>query len=182
MTAAPDNTATPELDPTRVRFLSPDTCHIHLGTHDALHVTVENDRIYGGVYAAYAFPVAYPEGYISLIHVGDEEEMEIGVIRDLAEFPEAAARLVHEALARRYFVHTIMRIRHMGWKYGFVAMDVETDKGSASFLMPWRHDRATDYGRHGKILIDVDNNRYLVPDLRKLAARELSEFQRYIYW
>jgi hypothetical protein len=165
-----------------MRFLSPETCHIHLGTHDAFHVTVENDRIYGGVYAAHAFPVAYPEGYISLVHVGGEEEVEIGIIRDLAEFPEPAVRLVREALARRYFVHAIMRIRHIGWEYGFVSMDVETDKGPTSFLMPWRHDRATDYGRHGKILIDVDNNRYLIPDLQKLSPRELREFQRYIYW
>jgi hypothetical protein len=171
-----------ETDPTRVRFLTPDLCHIHLGTHEALHVTVKNERIYGGVYAAYAFPVAYPDGYISLIHVGGEDEIEIGVIRDLTEFPEPAAQLVRQALARRYFVHTITRIRRIGWKYGFVSMDVETDKGPASFLMPWSHDRATDYGRHGRILIDVENNRYLVPDLDRLSPRERREFQRYIYW
>jgi hypothetical protein len=171
-----------EPEPTQVRFLTPDVCNIHLGTHEALHVTVKGERIYGGVYAAYAFPVARPDAYISLIHVGGEDEIEIGIIRDLAEFPEAAARLVRQALARRYFVHTITRIRHIGWKYGFVAMDVETDKGPASFLMPWSHDRATDYGRAGRILIDVENNRYLIPDLNRLSPRERREFQRYIYW
>jgi len=120
--------------------------------------------------------------YTVAVMVGGEEEVEIGIIRDLAEFPEPAVRLIREALARRYFVHAITRIRHIGWKYGFVSMDVETDKGPTSFLMPWRHNRATDYGRHGKILIDVDNNRYLIPDLQKLSPRELREFQRYIYW
>jgi hypothetical protein len=167
---------------TEVRFLAPDFCRIHLGTHEALHVTVTNERIYGGVYAAYAFPVAHPTGYISLIHVGGDEEVEIGIIRDLAEFPEADAALVRQALERRYFVHTVTRICRVGWKFGFVAMDVETDKGDRSFLMPWRHDRAFDYGRRGKILIDLDDNRYLIPNVDELSPRERNEFQRYIYW
>jgi hypothetical protein len=143
---------------------------------------VLNERIYGGVYAAYAFPVAHPDEYISLIHTGGEEEIEIGVIRNLSEFPEEDATLVRQALARRYFVHTITRIRRVGWKYGFVNMEVETDKGEADILVPWRHDRAFDYGRLGKVLIDVDDNRYLIPDLEQLTPRERNEFQRYIYW
>jgi hypothetical protein len=48
--------------------------------------------------------------------------------------------------------------------------------------MPWRHDRAFDYGRRGKVLIDLENNRYLIPDLEKLPPRQRNEFQRYIYW
>ena len=170
------------LNQTTVRFLTPDMCRIHLGTHEALHVTILNERIYGGVYAAYAFPVAHPNEYISLIHTGGDEELEIGIIRDLGEFPEEAAALVRQALARRYFVHTILRIRDIGWKWGFVAIEADTDKGEVGFLMPWRHDRAFDYGRRGKILIDVDDNRYLVPDLEKLSAGERAAFQRYIYW
>ena len=47
-------------DPTQVRYLSPETCKIHLGTFDALHVSIPNERIYGGVYAAYVFPVPEP--------------------------------------------------------------------------------------------------------------------------
>jgi hypothetical protein len=169
--------------PTELRFLLPAMCRIHLGTHGALHVTVMNERIYGGVYAAYAFPVACPDRYISLIHtVGDSKDVEIGIIRDLHEFPEADAALVREALARRYFVHSIRRIRHIGWKYGFISMDVETDKGPAAFYMRWQADRAVDYGRRGKVLIDVNDNRYLIPDLDELSARERSDFQRYIYW
>ena len=175
--------AASEVSQTEIRFLTPDMCRIHLGTHEALHVTVKNERIYGGVYAAYAFPVAHPDEYIALIHTaGGDDELEIGIIRDLADFPEADAALVRQALARRYFVHIITSIQRIGWKYGLVAMDVETDKGPRSFLMPWRSDRAFDYGRRGKILIDVDENRYLIPDLSELPARQQREFQRYIYW
>jgi hypothetical protein len=61
-------------------------------------------------------------------------------------------------------------------------MDVQTDKGPVEFLMRWQHDRALDYGREGKILLDVNENRYLIPDVAALTPRERSDFQRYIYW
>ena len=171
------------IDPTRVRFLTPETCRVHLGTHGALHVTVADERIYGGVYAAYAFPVAYPDRYISLIHTaGDSGEAEIGIIRDLKEFPAQDAALVRRALQRRYFVHSITRIRHMGWKYGYLSMDVDTDKGPVSFMMRCRHHCAVDYGRRGKVLIDLEDNRYLIPDMEELPTRQRNEFRRYIYW
>ncbi|HUS47354.1 MAG TPA: DUF1854 domain-containing protein [Phycisphaerae bacterium] len=177
----PATSGTPS--PTQLRFLTPKVCKVHLGVHSALHVTVKDERIYGGVYAAYAFPVAYPNGYISLLHrSGEGDDVEIGIIRDLKEFPQDQAELVRRALDRRYFVHTITAINEIGWKYGLVSMDVETDKGNAKFLMQWRHDRAVDYGRRGKVLIDVDQNRYLIPDLGRLSPGERSDFTRVIYW
>jgi len=42
-------------------------------------------------------------------------------------------------------------------------MDVQTDKGQVNFMMHWSNDRAVDYGRRGKIIIDVNDNRYLIP-------------------
>ena len=173
----------PKPDPTRVRYLTPDMCLVHIGTHGALHVTVEGERIYGGVYAAYAFPVAYTNEFISLMHsTGNGNEVEIGIIRDLGLFPAEQAKLVRDALARRYFIHTIVGIHKIGWKYGLIRMDVETDKGRIDFLMQWKHDRAVDYGHRGKVLIDMNENRYLIPDLGKLPASEQHDFTRIIYW
>ena len=168
---------------TTIRYLTPQSCRIHLGCHGALHVTVQNDRIYGGAYAAYGFPVAHPNAYISLMYSpGDGQETEIGIVRDLGEFPKEQAELVRQALRRRYFVHTIHRIYHIGWEYGLVALEVQTDKGRRKFLMRWQHDRAADYGEGGKVLIDMNDNRYLIPDLERLSAKERSSFTRIIYW
>jgi len=67
-------------------------------------------------------------------------------------------------------------------KYGFLSFEVDTDKGKVNFLMKWQGDRAVDYGDRGKVLIDVNGNRYLIPDLDKLSAKERNDFTRYIYW
>ena len=170
-------------DPTCARFLTPQTCHIHLGAHDALHVSVLNERIYGGVYAANVFPVGFPDRYIALIYVGPEgKETEVGIVRDLHDFPDDAADLIRQSLARRYFVHTISKIQRVSLKYGFIHFQVETDKGPMEFDMYWQGDKAVDYGHGGKMLLDVDENRYIIPDLAALSPKERAEFRRFIYW
>ncbi len=169
-------------DRTQIRFLTPANCRIHLGNLGALHVTVKGEGIYGGIYTAYAFPVAYPNGYISIVQTAGDQDTEVGVIRDLDEFPPSDAALVRQALTRRYFIHTISRLKSIEMKYNMLYLEVSTDKGDLSFFMRWAQDRAVDFGQNGKVLIDVDDNRYLIPDLDGLTARERVDFQRYIYW
>ena len=184
MTESRDNIQPLSAPPrTEVRYLSPDMCRIHLGSLDALHCTVMNEGVYGGVYAVYVFPVAHANGYISLLQRRpDREDFEVGIIRDLDAFSAEEQRLIRFALARRYFIHTITRIYEVGWKFGFVFMDVDTDKGRVEFLMKWQQDRAVDYGDAGKVLIDMNENRYLIPDLAKLTPAERADFTRIIYW
>jgi hypothetical protein len=169
-------------DRTQIKFLTPENCRIHLGNLGALHVTMKGEGIYGGIYTAYAFPVAYPNGYISIVQTAGDQDTELGVIRDLAEFPESDAALVRQALNRRYFIHTVTRLMSIEMRYNMLFLVVTTDKGELSFFMRWAQDRAVDFGQNGKVLIDVDDNRYLIPDLDKLSARERVDFTRYIYW
>ena len=176
------NPAGPNAAAPLARYLTPDNCSIYLGIHGALHVTVDGDQVYGGIYAAYVFPVIYSDRYISLLHSAGGEDAEIGIIRHLADFPADQVDLVRQALGRRYFVHTITRIRQIAWEHGMVAFDVETDKGAVRFLVRWKNDRAVDYGRRGKVLIDVNENRYVIPDLDQLPPRERDDFTRFIYW
>ena len=44
------------------------------------------------------------------------------------------------------------------------------------------HGQAQDYGDDGKLLIDVDDNRYLVADVDALPRRQQVLFRRYVYW
>ncbi len=170
-------------DRTVARYLGPGDCRVHLGEHGALSATILGEGTYGGVYAAYIFPVAYPAKYISLIQSREDGAgVELGVIKDLEQFPPDQAKLIREALDRRYFVHKITKIHDIGWKHGFVALSVDTDKGRINFLMRWQQDRALDYGNSGKVLIDVNENRYLIPNVSDLPAAERNKFIRIIYW
>jgi len=175
-------------DNTAIRLLTPENCLIYTGRHDVLHVKVLNERTYGGVFAVYAFPVAFSDKFISLLCTnqksGDKEakDMEIGIIEDLSIFPEEQSRLVRTALARRHFVHTVTRIINIEWDHGLMLFDVNTDKGQVKFRMRYQTMNAVDYGKKGKVIIDVHDNRYVIPDVELLEDGERREFQRYIYW
>jgi hypothetical protein len=63
-------------DRTQIRFLTPKNCRIHVGNLGALHVTMKGEGIYGGIYTAYAFPVAYPNGFISIVQTAGDQDTE----------------------------------------------------------------------------------------------------------
>jgi hypothetical protein len=135
------------------------------------------------VHAELLFPVWHPERYISLRHTNsDGQDVEVGILRDLPDWPDQTQTLIRQSLKRRYFFHIITRIHEVAWKWGFIGLDVDTDKGRRQFLLRWQGDRAVAFGRSGKMLLDVDDNRYLIPDVQALAPKERSTFLRFIYW
>jgi ATP-binding cassette, subfamily B, bacterial len=170
--------------PYRVRWLTPEDARIHLGGRGLLHVTVVNERIYSGVFALRCLPVHYPSQFISLRYLNAEKrEVEVGLIETLADWPQETQELVRLSLLKRYFVHTISAIESITVMHGgFLDFRVDTDLGPMQFLMRHQGDRAQDYGKHGKLLLDIDENRYLIPDTQALPVRDRRLFTRYIYW
>ncbi|MDK3156751.1 DUF1854 domain-containing protein [Kamptonema cortianum] len=169
---------------TGIHYLAPQKTFIHLGSQETLHVTIQGDRIYAGVWASYLFPISSPMKYITLHYPTGEgdKEAEVGVIRDLNEFPEEARQLVTRSLDKQYYVPRIQRIHDIQMEYGFLDFDVETDKGPRKFLMKWQAEKGTDYGDTGKMLIDVNGNLYLVEDVNDLTEDERLLFTRFVYW
>jgi ATP-binding cassette subfamily B protein len=164
------------------RWLYPQNTRLQLGEHHTLQVTVR-DEAFDGVFAVRALPATCPEKYISLRHADvDGQEHEIGIVHDLSDWPGAARTLVEQALRRRYFIRMITAIEAIELKYGLLSFRVQTDRGPAQFTMRNSHSQAQDYSTTGKLLIDVDDNRYLVADLETLPRRQQSLFRRYIYW
>ncbi|MBK9120116.1 MAG: DUF1854 domain-containing protein [Phycisphaerales bacterium] len=165
------------------RWLTPDVARVHLGTYETLHVTIRDERIYGGVFALRCLPVRYPAEFISLRYPQpDGHDVEVGLIRRLEDWPVDAQRLIRASLTRRYFVHTIEALHRIELANNYLTFDVDTDLGPQRFTMRWQTDRALEYGSNGRMLLDTDENRYLIPDVMKLPTHERHLFQRYIYW
>jgi hypothetical protein len=172
-----------EYDETRVRWLSPEITSVFEGTYSLLHCTVKGDTLYRGVFAVRMFPVSFPEQFISLrYHDLEEKVREIGIIPNMNEFPEDAQALVRASLDRHYYEQIISRINDVRNEYGLLFFDVETQRGSERFIMPWRHDRAEDYSANGKLLLDVSDNRYIIPDVAALPPADRRRLVKYIYW
>jgi ABC-type multidrug transport system ATPase subunit len=164
------------------RWLTPEETSLQFGERGTLQVAV-GSALYDGVFAVRALPATCPEGYISLRYADTEgQEHEIGLVRDLSQWPAGQRGLLEQALGRRYFVRLITAVERIELKYGLLTFEVQTDRGPVQFTMRNSHGQAQEYGRSGKLLIDVDDNRYLIPDVEALPRREQQLFRRYVYW
>ena len=169
--------------PHEPRWLTPGAVDIHRCRHGALHVTIEGERACGGVFAVRCLPVRYPRQFLSLRHLDEHKrEVEVGLIRNLDEWPRDVQALIEQSLRKRFFVHTITAIRSLEHYQGYLNFDVDTDLGPRRFIMRWQGDKAQDYGTSGKMLMDTEENRYLVRELEALPERDRGLFLRYVYW
>jgi ATP-binding cassette subfamily B protein len=136
-----------------------------------------------GVFAVNLFPATRPNDYISLRFWNREGgEEEIGILRNLDEWPSEAQSLVRRALERRYYLQTITGIDQIKLELGHLSLAVRTAGGPRRFIMRWSQSQVQDFGERGKVLLDLDDNRFLVPDVETLPPRERELFQRYVYW
>ncbi|HHN46255.1 MAG TPA: DUF1854 domain-containing protein [Planctomycetes bacterium] len=169
--------------PAEAGWLAPENTTIFEGLFSALHCTV-NGELHRSVFATRLFPVSFPEEYISLRDTSaDGKVSEIGIIRRLADFPEDTGRLLRDSLNRYYHEQTIRRVHNVRCRYGgLLFFDVETQRGREEFVMWWSYDCTEDYGQNGKVLLDIDENRYVVPDVDALLAADRRRFRKHIYW
>jgi hypothetical protein len=168
---------------THVRRLTPDTTRIFEGSYSLLHCSVTGHGLYRGVFSVLLFPVTHPDAYVSLRYIDEKDKVqEIGLIEDLRAFPAAQQALVRANLGRHYHEQIITRVHRIRCEFGILFFDVETRRGREQFMLPWRVDRAEDYGTHGKVLLDALDNRYIIPDVSKLPAADYRRFTSYIYW
>lgn len=167
-----------------VRLLTPANTTIFEGTFSLLHCAVKDDTLYRGVYAVLMFPIRHIDRYISLRYTDmEDKDKEIGIIEELGLFPAEAQQLVRNTLVKHYHEQTLTRIYSIKNEYGLLFFDVESQQlGRLQFVMPWRGDRAEDFGVNGKTLLDAFDNRYLIPDLAELPSADRDAFTSYIYW
>jgi ATP-binding cassette subfamily B protein len=164
------------------RWLRPHDGRLRLDEYGTLELELDGE-VYGGLSAVRALPASRPDEFISLRHAdADGREREVGLVRNLKDWPAAERRLLEQALSRRYFVRTVTAIEGIEFRYNLLTFRAETDHGPVEFTMRNSHNQAQDYGAAGKLLIDVDDNRYLIPDVGALPTRGQALFRRYIYW
>jgi ATP-binding cassette, subfamily B, bacterial len=164
------------------RWLTPEETRLQRGERDTLKAAV-GDALYDGLFAVRALPATFPDQFISVRYADDDgQEHEVGLLRDLADWPAKDRALLEQALARRYFVRVITAIDDIESKYGLLTFQVQTDRGPVRFTMRHSHSQAQEYGENGKLLLDVDDNRYLIPDVDALPRRQHLLFRRYVYW
>jgi ATP-binding cassette subfamily B protein len=163
------------LDPARHRFV--------VGDHGRIEFESVDGPAARGVFVIRTFPASRPESYLSVRGWADDgEEIEIGIIRSLDAWDEPSREIVREALRRSALVRPILRIHGVRLAHGYLDFDVETDVGRRAFTTRWTQSQAVDFGEDGKLLLDTEDNRWVIPRIETLPRPDRERFLQYVYW
>ena len=182
---AAEEPATPK---NSLRWLDPATHAFRIGSHGRIELReTPAGEASGpgatGVFIVRTFPATHPEGYLSVRGWGDSgEEIELGMIRSLADWPAESREVVRTAIRRRSLVRTIRAVHDLKLAHGYLDFDVETDAGRQKFTTRWTSSQAIDFGADGKMLIDTEENRYVVSRIDDLPQPGREKFLHYVYW
>jgi len=165
------------------RYLTPSNASFFKDGSGVVHCVVDNRETFANVHCILCFLISYPDQYVSVCHSDDNgKEHEIGIIEDLNAFPEDVRSLVRAILQRYYHQRIITRIHSVKWEFGVLFFEVETSEGRCDFITRWQADRALEFGRKGKILLDVFENRYVIPSVDELPKADRDKLRRFIFW
>ncbi|MEO8270322.1 MAG: DUF1854 domain-containing protein [Aureliella sp.] len=164
-------------------WLQPDKHRFQLGSYDDLELWLGEERLGGGLFVVRAFPATYPLKYLSIRGWNEEgDEVELGMINDLEDWGSDSAAPLLQTLERRYLLREIRCIHDIQLHAGYLDFDVDTDAGREKFAVRWTQSQAIDFGDDGKMLIDTEENRYLVRDVARLPKAQGEKFMQYVYW
>lgn len=120
-----------------------------------------------GVVPVRAFPLTDPEGLLSLC---DDRGQEVAFLRCLEDLPPPQRELVTQELDRWEFRPRILRV-HSIFPVAYPCQwQVDTDRGSASFLVT-EEEQIRRVGRGGLQIADSHGIRWWLPDRRALDRR-----------
>lgn len=134
---------------------------------ERLRATVRDDRSYITVKPVWASPLSHPNRYLAFL---DGKDKEIATIENPGDLDPHSLEVVKEELRRRYLTATIRRIDLAKVEFGATYWHVETDRGQRDFVTQSLQENAQWLSDHHLLLIDVDGNRFEIPDVRELDA------------
>jgi len=113
------------------------------------------------------FPLSDPQGWLSVL---DSKGNEVGIVLGLDALPKDQRSAAQEELDRRYLVPQILRILGVRDRGELVVWSVETDRGPTEFMTRHLREQVKEAMPTRLALVDVEGNRYDVPEIADLDA------------
>lgn len=161
---------------TAVRHLTPENTHFEETEGKMLNVTVEG-YTFERVQVHSSFPHTDPEKYIS---IRTRENKEIGLIEKMSDFPQEQTEILIRQMKTRYFSPNITKIINVKDEFGYIHVAAETDCGECRFTVRGGGGSVIHPTANKYIITDVDGNRFIIPDVTKLPAKEYKMIDIYL--
>ena len=166
-----------------IHWLLPNRTELRAGPFHRTELWMDGECVADSVFAVSAFPATQPDGYMSLRRWKDHgEDEEVGMISNLSDWSSEQRKVLNAMTKRRYLLRKIQSVTQVKLRLGFLEFDVVTDLGREVFSMRWTQSQAIDFGDRGKLILDTEENRYVVPDVDALTPPDRERFLQYVYW
>jgi hypothetical protein len=152
------------------RTTEPQPMRVFHNPKGRLCATVEGDRSHVGLKPVWASPLTHPNRYLALLNTKNEE---VAMIVDPNDLGEECLGAVQIELSRRYLTATITKVQKANVEFGATYWHVETDRGKRDFVTQNLQENAQWLSPKHLLLLDVDGNRFEIPDVRALDARSV---------
>jgi len=158
-------------------FLDPAKLRLFRDGSGRTRATIEDTCSYLDVKLVRSFPQTIPDQFWGLTY---QDNRVIGVIEDPRALDEESYRVALDCLETQYFMPIITAIRSLKEDFGAVYFEVETDRGPRTFVAKAVRDSIDETETGEVILVDVDENRYCIPDWQQLDAKSQRYLERII--
>ena len=140
-----------------------------------LKMTLADGTVHPRIYPICSFPVENPDKLISIRSI---ENKEIGMIKDLGDFPADQQALIRKEIKLRYFVPVIREIYKITEEFGIYNWETKTDRGRKAFYVRGRNDNILMRGKTRLLITDIEECRYEIPDYARLPRHSLVELDK----
>jgi hypothetical protein len=132
-------------------------------------------------------PLKYPYEYISAaIKIEGNEFREIGILKSVEELLPEQREIVIGELDNRYYSPEILEVLSVQDKLGYVYMELRLkNKKGAEYK---KNCAVKDVSRNIRmlsdtsiIIFDVDGNRYIAEDIKKLSRQSMRKLDAYLF-
>lgn len=129
------------------------------------------------VFLCRQFPFELEWEFISVLN---EEQEEIGIIKSLEDFDAETKTILHNELCRRYYAPVILSVLNIKERYGFSYWKVKTAEGEVNFTLHDTFRSIIHAGANRLILLDVNGNRFEIPDAGALDRKSYKKIELYL--
>jgi hypothetical protein len=142
---------------------------------DRLRLTVGEEKSYPTVKPVWSAPLSQPAKFLALLDAKGEE---IAMLEDPATLSADSLQAVKEELSRRYLTSTVHVVSDARTEFGSTYWHVITERGERDFVTQSLQENAQWLSPTHLMLIDVDGNRFEIPNTKNLDPKSADFIQR----
>jgi uncharacterized protein DUF1854 len=135
---------------------------------ERLRVTVGEEKSYLTVKPVWSSPLSHPGAYLALM---DGKGEEIALIPDPEALSPESLAAVQRELRLRDLTAVVTAITEARQEFGATYWHVQTDRGPRDFVTQNLQENTLWFSETHLLLLDVDSNRFEIPDTTALDAR-----------